>query len=463
MEKNESDKAKADLSAYRLERLKVGGNVLTVLITVGFGTLGLGWLNASYQDRQKAADREIEQARVRIEEIKLETERVRAESQQRLEEMKNLGSFIEIALDQRLERRLRFAEYFSFMTLSDDFRSRWSEYHSSLSSDLNALIDAETELARAQQQGDAGAMAVASQRFARLQNYSARIAMNTRRPDSSSLIAAHIETTPPRDPGALVRPAGLPTVPTSPTGPRPPAASDNTRCIPDRLRSALPALTVPHRRFEGSIFWSLTPGGIALHDGPDDASPEQVGFTPAESALVAAVLRDHGSAIATAAREFGVPAELLITSIIVNSANRPSAVRTEPGFASDERSPSRVSVGLTQILLSTARAVLRDPSLTREQLFDPALNVRAGASFLASHFERTSFDPPLVAAAENAGGVFFNDAPANRWKLRSFPVGTSVLIDRSVRAFNASLAHLAVPENRLRQEVPTFEACLRRD
>jgi|GEM_PF-4990691 len=52
----------------------------------------------------------------------------------------------------------------------------------------------------------------------------------------------------------------------------------------------------------------------------------------------------------------------------------------------------------------------------------------------------TGFDPPLVAAAYNAGSLYRNDGAANHWKLRQYPIGTAEHVDRFCRFFNAALA-----------------------
>jgi hypothetical protein len=52
----------------------------------------------------------------------------------------------------------------------------------------------------------------------------------------------------------------------------------------------------------------------------------------------------------------------------------------------------------------------------------------------------TGFDPPLVAAAYNAGGIYENRGAANRWRLRQYPLGTGAHVDRFIGFFNAALA-----------------------
>ncbi|HEU4534292.1 MAG TPA: hypothetical protein VFS00_09250, partial [Polyangiaceae bacterium] len=61
----------------------------------------------------------------------------------------------------------------------------------------------------------------------------------------------------------------------------------------------------------------------------------------------------------------------------------------------------------------------------------------------AKQKSKTSFDPPLVAAAYNAGGLYAQNGPANRWKLRQFPIGTGAHCNRFVKFYNDAVVVLA--------------------
>src|SRR4051794_37888263 len=74
------------------------------------------------------------------------------------------------------------------------------------------------------------------------------------------------------------------------------------------------------------------------------------------------------------------------------------------------------SVGLMQTLVTTARQVLGMTNLTADDLLNPATSIRAGTAYIAQQRVSTHFDPPLVAAAYNAGSLRREDASANRWK-----------------------------------------------
>ena len=100
-----------------------------------------------------------------------------------------------------------------------------------------------------------------------------------------------------------------------------------------------------------------------------------------------------------------MPVELLLTTACTESGGRADAVREEPGFTSDAATPHRVSPGLMQTLISSAREALGDAKLDRAALLDPAISAMAGAASIARQSRVTGFDPPLVAIAYNAGSL----------------------------------------------------------
>jgi hypothetical protein len=107
----------------------------------------------------------------------------------------------------------------------------------------------------------------------------------------------------------------------------------------------------------------------------------------------------------------------------------------EPGYISDEATPHKVSPGLTQTLISTAREAMQ-MSLDRQWLLDPANAIEAGTAYIAHQARVTHLDPPLVAAAYNAGKLAYQNGSQNRWKLRQYPIGTGAHCDRFVQFFN---------------------------
>jgi len=191
----------------------------------------------------------------------------------------------------------------------------------------------------------------------------------------------------------------------------------------------LAALKAPHLRFSGSVRWQLTPNGISI----DGAAPEDTGGQPA---TVKRVWDNFGPAIEHSAQEFGIPVELIIATICTESSGNPDALRKEPGYVSDAATPHKISPGLMQTLISTARDSLPGVSIDRDWLFVPANSIRAGTAYMRKQAGKTKLDPPVVACAYNAGSVIENTGAGNRWKMRQFPIGTSEHADRFVKWFN---------------------------
>ena len=167
----------------------------------------------------------------------------------------------------------------------------------------------------------------------------------------------------------------------------------------------LPRLVVPHGPpvGRGTRRWSLTAAGVLLEN---EAAPRRTTGPPRTAATA---WDRHGAAMQAAAQRFGVPVELLLATACTESGGRADAVRQEPGYVSEAATPQRVSAGLMQTLIGTAREALGDPSLDRARLLDPAVSLAAGAAVIRRQAVRgtppTGFDPPLVAIAYNAGSL----------------------------------------------------------
>lgn len=211
-----------------------------------------------------------------------------------------------------------------------------------------------------------------------------------------------------------------------------------------------------HGRYGGSCRWALGKAGVTIEG---DAKPAP---TASEIRMVGDVLRSFAQPLATvlSRQKTQVPIELVVACICTESGGRPAARRLEPGCdtVDPERTPSRVSVGLMQTLLSTARSATANPALRLMELENPEVSIRAGAAYMFMQAQQTKFDPPLSAAAYNAGGVYFEGSAANRWRLRQFPIGTAAHVDRFVRFFNAALGQLDLGS--LPAEVPAFKRVL---
>jgi hypothetical protein len=193
---------------------------------------------------------------------------------------------------------------------------------------------------------------------------------------------------------------------------------------------------------QGRQRWRLTRAGIEIEG---ETGPRR---TPGAPRSATACWERHGAAMAEAARRFGVPVELLLATALTESGGNASALREEPGFTSDAATPHRVSPGLMQTLISTAREVLGDPSLDRARLLDPATSLAAGAAMIRRQAMGgrvpTGFDPPLVAIAYNAGSLRPSRDATDPWGLVQTRRGSGAWHADSFCAFLGDA--LALPE-----------------
>jgi len=196
-----------------------------------------------------------------------------------------------------------------------------------------------------------------------------------------------------------------------------------------KLARLLPELRQPHG-FQDSVKWYLAPEGVLIGDA---ATPETTGGQPT---TVRRVWERFGSLIEMWGGRFGIPAELIVATICTETRGDASAVREEPGYISDTQTPNKVSPGLMQTLISTARDTLGDDTITRSWLLDPGNSIRAGTAYIAQQWKLTHLDPPKVACAYNAGGIYPNPSQDNRWKMRQYPINTGEHADRFVKWFN---------------------------
>ncbi len=194
------------------------------------------------------------------------------------------------------------------------------------------------------------------------------------------------------------------------------------------------ALTQSHNIFD-SAYWRLTPKGLEI-DGNIESSAGKLTTVPG-------VIAKFDRQIKLASREFDVPYELILASICTESGGNVNARREEPGYLSDEETPHKVSLGLMQTLLSTARQALNNPYLPSIDLMTPEVSIRAGTAYIKEQHIVTNFDPPIVACAYNAGGVYQNNGKHNRWKMRQYPIGTSKHTDRFIIWFNDCFRYFA--------------------
>lgn len=194
-----------------------------------------------------------------------------------------------------------------------------------------------------------------------------------------------------------------------------------------RIKNALPILTQPHQ-YRASISWQLTPNGVKVAG--------EVEMTSGEPTTVKRVWETWGDSIQRWAEHFKVPAELIIATICTETSGNPQSVRIEPGYVSDEQTPAKVSPGLMQTLISTARSALGNPTIDRGWLLVPDHSIQAGTAYISEQRNLTGLDPPKVACAYNAGGIYPNDSNTNRWRMRQYPIGSAEHADRFIRWFN---------------------------
>ncbi|MEE9240707.1 MAG: transglycosylase SLT domain-containing protein [bacterium] len=200
-----------------------------------------------------------------------------------------------------------------------------------------------------------------------------------------------------------------------------------------------------HAAFGGGVRWRLTREGVEV---------EGTGIerTRGEPSTVRRVWNDFGGSIERWAAHYRVPAELILATICTESGGLPDRVRIEPGHESDAATPKKVSPGLMQTLIATAREALKnevDEDIDREWLLVADNSIRAGTAYIAFQKSKTDFDPPKAACAYNAGGIYVQTGPANRWKMRQYPIGTSHHADRFVKWINDFFSLIASGETRL--------------
>jgi hypothetical protein len=190
-----------------------------------------------------------------------------------------------------------------------------------------------------------------------------------------------------------------------------------------------------HRAFPGGVRWRLTAAGVEI----EGSGVERTAGAPTTVTRIWDAWSREVNATARARR---VPCALIIATIATESGGKADAVRLEPGYKSDAETPHKVSPGLMQTLLSTAREAMQI-SCDRQWLLVPRNSIEAGTAYIARQARMTDLDPPLVAAAYNAGRLAEQKSEQNRWRLRQYPIGSGKHCDRFVRFFNDAVAMLA--------------------
>ena len=181
----------------------------------------------------------------------------------------------------------------------------------------------------------------------------------------------------------------------------------------DEIGVPLQSLMIPHNDF-GGVPWHLSRDGLVV-GGRLDRSPGALVTVPR-------VWKAFGPEIRASARQYKIPLELIVATICTETSGREDAVRTEPGWTSDEKTPHRVSSGLMQTLISTARFATGNPSLTRDDLKNGRVSIDAGAAYID----------------------------------RQRPIGTGAHADRFAKWFNDCFAYFALDASQVPTDAPSY-------
>ena len=193
----------------------------------------------------------------------------------------------------------------------------------------------------------------------------------------------------------------------------------------------------------GGQEWRHDDNGLYLRDGAD--TPIRSPGAPLTAQTIVAV---YASEIYKASMTHGVPPELIVMTIATESADArdanftgPRTFRWEAAVQVTDVTPATFgdySAGPMQTLASTARDIIRklkltnyDPLVTapylatqpsnapvQNPLYDGATNLDLGTAEIRSRLKSSGFDPILVAACFNAGGLY--PSSQNAWRLRTY-------------------------------------------
>lgn len=174
------------------------------------------------------------------------------------------------------------------------------------------------------------------------------------------------------------------------------------------------------KQYKGGRRWRI------LADGAIEVERQGVLRTGGQPLTMRRLLDQHGDAMREAASRFDVPLAWIMGMIPIEALMRahkaggleadPVSLRHEPGYTSDSATPNRVSAGLMQTLLSTARDMAKRHGLPSPQaardLYDPRTSILLGTAYMAHQIERyqagvggVAFDFVHMTGAYNAGSV----------------------------------------------------------
>jgi Transglycosylase SLT domain len=194
-------------------------------------------------------------------------------------------------------------------------------------------------------------------------------------------------------------------------------------------------------RYNCGVGWTRLPDGTIVSEKEDELGALRsialpgggyVLRTNGDPITAWTALRDFGGALEKASKRFDVPICVLFAMMGIEATKQqldrshfnPRCYREEPGYISDGKTPNKVSPGLLQTLISTARGENRRrklylnfdgtlEELTREDLFVPERSIMLGASYMRHQIDRKEDDevgfddddPILLCSAYNAGSV----------------------------------------------------------
>jgi hypothetical protein len=195
------------------------------------------------------------------------------------------------------------------------------------------------------------------------------------------------------------------------------------------------SLTQWHNQF-GGRYWRVTYEGVETKDAG-------LLRTRGEPVTVQKLWDDFGDSIYHAVKELGCPADMVVAMIPIEAIRLstghydPKSLRLEPGYISDEKTPHRVSPGLMQTLISTAKGMARkyrlvpEESVDRDLLLDAHYSILLGSAYIQHQIDRYAPDPPIICGAYNAGSL----RRTNRHSWRILTYGETRL-DRYIMWFN---------------------------
>jgi hypothetical protein len=195
-----------------------------------------------------------------------------------------------------------------------------------------------------------------------------------------------------------------------------------------------------HQHYEDGPTWRISREGMIVGIHRPGITIKNIPRSKGEPQTVRRIMADHGKIVKLWAEEYGVPLDIIVACIATETGGAPAARRQEPGWITDKLTPHRVSTGLMQTLISTAQRMVPDAVVTSKWLENPYNSIKAGVAYIKHQSKKTKFDPPLVASAYNAGGLYRQNGEKNDWKLRNYPIGTSKHVDRFVEFFNDSFS-----------------------